>query len=70
LGFEGDIGFIIAKGIRTFDEEQRSKESLLTRLLNEFNEGRSKSYYCIAATVMGIDELSRALEKVPEGRNR
>lgn len=26
-----------------------------------FNEGRSMSYYCIAATVLGLDELRAAL---------
>ncbi|MDO8726469.1 MAG: hypothetical protein Q7J35_10415 [Candidatus Methanoperedens sp.] len=27
----------------------------------EFNEGRSKRYYCIAATVLEIDELKESL---------
>jgi hypothetical protein len=30
-------------------------------MLREFNEGRSKSYYCIAATVLEIGELEEAL---------
>ena len=29
----------------------------------EFNEGRSKRYYCIAATVLEIDELKESLAK-------
>jgi hypothetical protein len=33
------------------------------RLLNEFNEGRSKSYYCIIATVMDMDDLRSSLEE-------
>ncbi len=32
-------------------------------MLQEFNEGRSKSYYCIAATVMEIGELEEALTR-------
>ena len=32
-------------------------------MLREFNEGRSKDYYCIAATVMEIGELEGALTK-------
>ena len=32
-------------------------------MLNEFNEGRSKSYYCIAATVMAVNELRSAVEE-------
>jgi hypothetical protein len=30
-------------------------------MLREFNDGRSKSYYCIAATVMETRELEEAL---------
>jgi hypothetical protein len=32
-------------------------------MLGEFNEGRSKSYYCIAATVMDGEELKSAIEE-------
>lgn len=32
-------------------------------MLNGFNEGRSKSYYCIAATVLELDELEEALSR-------
>ncbi|MGD6853390.1 MAG: hypothetical protein ACQCN6_15125 [Candidatus Bathyarchaeia archaeon] len=30
-------------------------------MLNEFNDGRSKSYYCIVATVFSLEELQQAL---------
>jgi hypothetical protein len=60
---EDDISFIRSNGIQAFDAQQRVREALLIRLLHEFNEGRSKSYYCIAATVMEIDELRSALEE-------
>jgi hypothetical protein len=60
---EADIHFIKAKAIKAFEEEQKIRESLLTRMLIEFNEGRSKSYYCIAATVMDIDELKESLKE-------
>ena len=32
-------------------------------MLQNFNDGRSKSKYCIAATVLKIDELKEALTK-------
>jgi hypothetical protein len=60
---EDDINYIKAKGISAYDEQQRIRESLLLRLLNEFNEGRSKSYYCVAATVVDINELRNSLEE-------
>jgi hypothetical protein len=60
---EGDINFIREQGVEAFNALQLVRESLLRRLLDEFNEGRSKSYYCIAATVLEIEELKDAIEK-------
>jgi hypothetical protein len=60
---EHDIRFVQTDGIEAFIQQQTIRESLLVRLLNEFNDGRSKSYYCIAATVMDIEELKSALNE-------
>jgi hypothetical protein len=38
-------------------------------MLKEFNEGRSKSYYCIAATVLEIQELKEILQKITKKTN-
>jgi hypothetical protein len=58
---EDDIDYIKTQGLKAYDEQQRIRETLLLRLVREFNEGRSKSYYCIAATLMDISELKNAL---------
>ena len=60
---EDDIHFIIENGIENFEEQQRIREHLLKEMLIECNEGRSKSYYCIAATVLEIEELEEAIER-------
>lgn len=64
---EEDIAFIQNKGINDFIKLQSAREALLKQMLKEFNEGRSKSYYCIAATIMDVEELKAALKKA--GRN-
>lgn len=58
---EEDIAFIQEHGIEEFEKVQIIREQLLREMLQEFNEGRSKNYYCIAATVLDIDELEEAL---------
>ena len=58
---ETDIDFIQKHGIVEFEKEQKIREQLLKELLQNFNDGRSKSYYCIASTVIKIDELRTAL---------
>lgn len=56
-----DIDCILENGFDAYWAIQGEREELLKKMLAEFNEGRSKSYYCIAATVMEIKELKGAL---------
>jgi len=60
---EEDIAFIRKNGVEEFEKIQKMREDLLKDMLKNFNEGRSKSYYCIAATVLEIDELRDALKR-------
>jgi hypothetical protein len=56
-----DIEFVTQYGVEAFLEQQKQREQTIKTMLNEFNNGRSKSYYCIAATVLSLDELGQAL---------
>lgn len=58
---EDDISFIHKNGVESFEKLQKLREKLFNEMLHEFNEGRSKNYYCIAATVLEIEELEAAL---------
>ncbi|MDD2890397.1 MAG: DUF3795 domain-containing protein [bacterium] len=60
---ENDIAFIQKNGITEFEKLQKIREQILREMLEGFNEGRSKSYYCIVATVFEIEELKEALLK-------
>jgi hypothetical protein len=64
---EDDIAFVRKNGIEEFEKTQKKRERLLRTMLQEFNEGRSKSFYCIAATVMETGELEEALAEA--GKN-
>ena len=66
---EDDIGFIQKNGVAEFEKLQKIREKLLREILQEFNEERSKSYFCIAATVLEIDELKESLAKVKNDSN-
>lgn len=59
---EDNISVVNQHGISAFEKAQNERARLLKELLNEFNEGRSKSYYCIAATIFDIDELKGAID--------
>ena len=64
-----NIFFIENKGIENFNIHQEIRKKLLEEMLEDFNEGRSKSYYCIAATVMEIEELEKELSEAKEKAN-
>jgi hypothetical protein len=56
-----NITSIRKNGIEAFEEEQRTRESLLRQMLADFNNGRLKTLYCIAATVLEVGELREVL---------
>ncbi len=60
---EEDIAFVQKNGVAEFERLQKTRERLLREMLRGFNEGRSKSYLCIASTVLEIGELEEALGK-------
>jgi len=60
---EDDIAFVQKNGAAEFEKTQKKRELLLKEMVREFNERRSKSYYCIAATVMEMNELEGALSE-------
>ena len=66
---EDNIRFIQQNGMPQFEIRQQIREGLLTEMLQQFNEGRSKSYSCIAATVLDIEELRTALTTAQERAN-
>jgi hypothetical protein len=63
---EDNIAFIREKGMPAFVREQKKRAELLASMLEGFNEGRSKRYYSIAATVMGVSEVEAALVEALE----
>jgi hypothetical protein len=69
---EDNIRFIQEKGIEEFEKIQIVRGQLLEEMLQEFNEGRSKTLYCVASTVLEIEELKTALSEAKtqsEGMN-
>lgn len=60
---EDNIAFVERNGVEAFVDEQRVRESLLREMLAEFNEGRSKTYYSIAVTLLPVAQLRSALQE-------
>ena len=53
-------------GIAKFIEQQSERMSILRTMLGDYDEGRSKSFYCLAAALLSLDSLNEALNKVEQ----
>ena len=58
----GNLEYIKKNGIEPFLEVQKRRMNILGNLLSEFDDGRSKSFYCIACTLLDVDDLEEILE--------
>jgi len=61
-----NLGFIKEHGIRKFITKQEKRIKLLEILLKYFDDGRSKSFYCIAATILPIKSIEKSLNEVEQ----
>ena len=61
-----NLKLIKTEGIEKFIEQQKKRISLLEELLDNYNEGRSKSFFCIATAHMSISDLEAGLEKAKQ----
>ena len=57
-----NLKFIKTIGFEKFVEIQKKRIELLETMLEQYNEGRSKSFYCIATALLSIDDLENALK--------
>ena len=53
-------------GLEDWLEEQRRRRVLLEDLLSNYNEGRSMSFYCLAATLIPSELIEKAVSKLEE----
>ena len=50
-------------GLEKWLEEQRQRQALFEELLQNYNEGRSMSFYCKACTRMSVNLINEVLEE-------
>jgi len=58
--------FIQEYGIAKFMEQQELRIKMLQDMLEHYNDGRSKTLYCLAATLLSVDGLKKALTEADQ----
>jgi len=56
-----NLNFIKEQGIKKFIEQQKKKMKLLETMMENFNEGRSRSFFCKAVDLLDLTSLESAL---------
>ena len=55
------LDFIKKHGIEKYYSKQKERMALLVSMLETFNDGRKKSFYCIACSLLSVEGLKNAL---------
>ena len=58
-----NLNLIKEKGIGEFTKQQTKRIGFLKTMLEDFNEGRSKSFFCISSALLPIENLDDSLSK-------
>ena len=58
-----NLDFIKEYGTKKFIEKQKKQIKLLNEMLKKYDDGRSKSFYCIATTLLSIRDIEISLDK-------
>ena len=51
-------------GIEAYMKEQNEKISILEELLNTYNDGRRKSFYCVVVNLLELEDVKNVMEQV------
>lgn len=58
-----NLEFIEKHGVEEFDKQEGEKQKILVFLLRNFDEGRSRSFYCAACTLLPFKSLGKIIRK-------
>src|SRR4030042_778479 len=58
-----NMNFIKEHGLKKFIEQQKKRIKLLETMINNFNDGRSRSFFCRAAALLDLKNLKKSLDE-------
>ena len=61
--------FIKNHGLETFISQQQVRIGLLETLLNNYNDNRSKNFYCLATALLSLESINDIINYIKENNN-
>jgi hypothetical protein len=65
-----NLEYIKKNGLKDFIKQQKERMDILEMLLDEFDDGKSKSFYCLATGLLPLNELKRSVNDFNETLNK
>jgi len=65
-----NLEYIQKHGVERFVEEQKVKIEILQLMLSKYNDGRSKSFYCLAVALLSVESLKKVMSADFEDRKK
>ena len=62
-----NLAAIRESGLEPFLQQQARRIAILENMLQQYDDGRSKSYYCIAAALLSIAGLAQSIQRAEQG---
>jgi Protein of unknown function (DUF3795) len=64
-----NLDFIKNNGIDCFVSQQKIRMNILTDFIENFDDGRSKSYFCLSCTLLPLDKLQESHRLINSKQN-
>ncbi|HBN84498.1 MAG TPA: hypothetical protein DDZ89_11700 [Clostridiales bacterium] len=55
-----------AIGIQAYTKEQVKKREILEKILSEYNDGRRKTFYCVAINLLTLGDIEEVMKQIEE----
>jgi hypothetical protein len=56
-------------GMESYETELNEKVSLLKKLLENYNDGRRKGFYCLAVNLLDLQDVKTVMEQITDATN-
>ena len=64
-----NLNYIRETGLPIFIKQQNKRIRLLEKFLKDYDDGKSKSYFCIALTLLPIEDIEAAIKGLNSKKN-
>ena len=61
---KADLNKAQSIGIEQYNLEQKEKIQILARLLSDYNDGRRKTFFCVAVNLLELSELKEVMAQI------